>query len=96
MAKQPVKPVTPVRGPVTSKETKTDSGAFAFGKINFRLLIGSVALLLIGFIMMAGGKADNPAVFNEEVFSFRRITLAPLVVMAGYALAVYAIIRKAD
>ena len=45
---------------------------------------------------MAGGKSNDPNVFNEEVFSFRRITLAPIVVMAGYALGIYAIVKKAD
>lgn len=96
MAKQPVKPVSPARGPVTSKDPKVDTGAFAFGKLNFQLLIGSVVLLIIGFLLMAGGKSTDPAVFNEEVFSFRRITLAPLLVLAGYTLAIYAILKKAD
>lgn len=96
MATKPTKPGTPSRSTTASKEVKTDAGNFAFGKVNFRLLLVSIALLLIGFMLMAGGKSDNPAVFNPDVFSFRRITLAPLVVMAGYAVGVWAIIRKAD
>jgi hypothetical protein len=45
---------------------------------------------------MAGGRADNPNEFNEAVFSFRRISLAPVIVMLGYALGIYAIVKKAD
>ncbi|MBK7889093.1 MAG: DUF3098 domain-containing protein [Bacteroidetes bacterium] len=67
-----------------------------FRKENYILLFISIGLLLIGYFLMAGGKAENPNVFNEEVFSFRRITLAPIVVMMGYALAIYAIVKKAD
>ena len=96
MATKPTKPVTSSRSTVSSKDVKSDSGEFAFGKINFRLLLVSIALLLIGFMLMAGGKSESPEVFNPEVFSFRRITLAPLLVMLGYGVAVWAIIKKAD
>lgn len=80
---------------VLSKD-KINEAAFAFGRENFILLFISIGLLFIGYILMAGGKAENPNVFNEEVFSFRRITLAPIVVMLGYALGIYAIVKKAD
>lgn len=96
MATKPVKPAAPAKGVAATKEVKADSGEFAFGKINFRLLLISIGLLLLGFILMMGGKADSPDVFNPEVFSFRRITLAPLIVMIGYGVGVYAIIKKAD
>jgi len=75
---------------------KINEAAFAFGRENYILLFISIGLLLIGYFLMAGGKAENPNVFNEEVFSFRRITLAPIVVIMGYALAIYAIVKKAD
>ncbi len=95
MAKnQADKTTTAAKGAVV--KDKIDDSAFAFGKENYMLLFISIGLLLIGYFLMAGGKADNPNVFNEEVFSFRRITLAPLVVMAGYALGIYAIVKKAN
>ncbi len=75
---------------------KINEAAFAFGKENYTLLFISIGLLIIGYFLMSGGKADNPNVFNEEVFSFRRITLAPIVVMLGYALGIYAIVKKAE
>lgn len=74
---------------------KINESAFAFGKENFILLFISIGLLFIGYILMSGGKAESPDVFNPEVFSTRRITIAPLVVMAGYALAIWAIVKKA-
>lgn len=95
MAKNQVDKTTATTKGAAIKE-KIDDAAFAFGRENYILLFISVGLLLIGYFMMAGGKADNPNVFNEEVFSFRRITLAPLIVMAGYATGIYAIVKKAN
>ncbi len=58
------------------------------------MLIG-VGLILLGLVLMVGGKSDNPHVFNDaEVYSFRRITLAPLLMLAGFAIEVYAILKK--
>lgn len=80
----------------TVSDEKIDAASFAFGKENYILLFISIGLLFVGYFLMAGGKSDNPNFFNEEVFSFRRITLAPLVVLAGYALGIYAIVKKAE
>jgi len=66
----------------------------AFGKENYILMITGIVLIIIGFILMAGGKMDDPTAFNPEIFSFRRITLAPVVVMLGFAIEVYAIVKK--
>ena len=79
----------------TTKESAVKAD-FAFGRINYILLITSVFVLIIGYILMAGGKPTDPNVFNEEVFSTRRITIAPLVVLAGYVIGVFAIVKKAD
>ena len=76
-------------------ENKNSQDELAFGRENYRLLIASVVVVIIGFLLMAGGGTDDPAVFNyDEIFSFRRITLAPLVVLAGFGLAIYAIMKK--
>ena len=95
MSKNPTTKKPNVSKPGTSDE-RIDAAAFAFGRENYVLLFVSIGLLLIGYFLMAGGKSNDPNVFNEEVFSFRRITLAPIVVMAGYALGIYAIVKKAD
>ena len=57
------------------------------------MLIG-IAVIFIGFACMSGGEAKNPAVFNPEIFSFRRITLAPVLVILGFVIEVYAILKK--
>ncbi len=68
-----------------------------FGKINYQLFGAAVGLVIIGYLLMSGGGSEDPNVFNyDELFSFRRITLAPLVVLAGLGLGVYAIVKKAE
>ncbi len=67
---------------------------FAFGKINYILLGIGFAVIVLGFMLMAGGASEDPNVFNEDIFSFRRITLAPIVVLAGFIFEIYAIMRK--
>lgn len=63
-----------------------------FGKRNYRFLIIALAVIAFGFILMAGGGSEDPNVFNPEIFSFRRIRLAPTVVLLGFAIAIYAIL----
>lgn len=67
---------------------------FAFGKENYRLLIIGIGILILGYVLMTGGGSEDPEVFNEEIFSFRRITLAPIVVLLGYGAIFYAILKK--
>jgi len=68
---------------------------FALGKENYILLVIGFAIIVLGFILMIGGKSEDPTVFNEdEIFSFRRITLAPLVVLAGFIFEIWAIMKK--
>jgi hypothetical protein len=66
-----------------------------FGKENYIWIIGGLAVIALGLILMAGGKSDDPNVFNpKEVYSFRRITLAPILILIGLALEVVAIFKK--
>ena len=67
---------------------------FAFGKENYKLLLISVGIIVLGFLLMIGGGTEDPNTFNEEIFSFRRITLAPIVVIAGFVAAIFAIMKK--
>ena len=76
-------------------KTSTGKENFALAKENYILLIIGFAIIVLGFILMIGGKSDDPNVFNEEeIFSFRRITLAPLVVLAGFIFEIWAIMKK--
>lgn len=78
----------------SSKESNESKTGFAFGPQNYRLLLIGLVVIVIGFILMAGGKSDDPNVFNPEIFSWRRITLAPLVVLAGFVIEGIAIMKK--
>ena len=61
---------------------------------NYKLMLIGFVIIVIGFILMAGGGSDDPNVFNEDMFNFRRITLAPILVLGGFAFEVYAIMKK--
>ncbi|MFO8234503.1 MAG: DUF3098 domain-containing protein [Bacteroidales bacterium] len=79
---------------MTKKKKEQKEELFAFSKENYRLLIIGVLIIVVGFILMAGGKAASPDQFNPEIFSFRRITLAPVIVIGGFAFVIYAIMKK--
>ncbi len=76
------------------KDPKEIESQMALGKKNLVLMAIGVAIIVLGFILMAGGGSDDPNVFNYEMFNFRRITLAPLLVIGGFAFEIYAIIKK--
>jgi membrane-bound ClpP family serine protease len=67
---------------------------FAFAKENYKLVLIGLGFIIFGFILMAGGGSDDPNVFDESIFSFTRITLAPIVVLAGFGFEIYAIMHK--
>ncbi|WP_339735502.1 DUF3098 domain-containing protein [uncultured Sunxiuqinia sp.] len=67
---------------------------FALGKENYKLLLIGFGIIVIGFILMVGGKSEDPSVFNPEIFSFRRITLAPIIVLFGFLFEIYAIMKR--
>ena len=67
---------------------------FALAKENYKLLLIGFAIIIIGFLLMMGGGSDDPTVFDKDIFSFRRITLAPMVVLFGFAFEIYAIMKR--
>ena len=67
---------------------------FLFDKVNYKFLLIGLGVIALGFILMSGGGSDNPAVFNEEIFSWRRIRLAPTTVLIGFGITIYAIMKK--
>jgi len=78
----------------STKEKSSNSTGFALGKLNYRLMAIGFAIIVLGFILMAGGGSDDPDVFNPEIFSFRRITLAPVILLFGFVFEIYAILKK--
>ena len=66
-----------------------------FGKENYKWIIIGLVIIALGLILMAGGKSDDPATFNkDEVYSFTRLTVAPVLILAGLGLEIFAIFRK--
>ncbi|MCF6169668.1 MAG: DUF3098 domain-containing protein [Bacteroidales bacterium] len=79
----------------TQNKKADDKGfGFAFHKENYILLIVGLVLIVVGFLLMLGGGSDNPEVFSEALFSFRRLTLAPILILAGYIVEIYAIMKR--
>ena len=72
----------------------TNKPEFLFGATNYKILIIGLVVIALGFILMSGGSNENPNVFNEEVFNFRRIRLAPTVVLIGFGITIYSILKK--
>ncbi len=69
---------------------------FVFGKRNYKFMIVGIIFIALGFILMSGGGSDDPNVFNEEIYSFRRIRIAPLIVIIGFAIEIYAILTNPE
>ena len=69
---------------------------FVFGKKNYIVMGIGLAVIALGFILMAGGGSDDPDVFNPEIYNFRRIRLAPTMVLIGFAIEVYAILLNPE
>ena len=80
------------QNPINTDQDKLN--LFPLGKENYKLLIIGLAIIILGFILMIGGGSDDPNVFNEEIFSFRRITLALIIVLFGFLFEIYAIMKK--
>lgn len=78
----------------TEKQTANPSGSM-FEKDNFIWMLAGVIVMALGFLLMAGGRTDNPNVFNpDQVYSTTRITIAPIVILAGLTIEVFAIFRN--
>ena len=65
---------------------------FIFEKKNYQFMFIGLAVIALGFILMAGGGSDDPNTFNPDIYSFQRIRLAPTLVLLGFAIEVYAIL----
>ncbi len=85
-----------VKKPVMGNENTTTSkySGFAFGKENYKLLFIGLAFIVVGFLLMIGGGSDDPNIFSDKIFDFRRLTLAPVLVLTGYIIEIFAIMKK--
>jgi cadmium resistance protein CadD (predicted permease) len=95
MAKQPTKAATARSAAAPTERTDRTNVSMALNMQNYKLMLVGFAIIVIGFVLMSGGKSPDPKVFNgEELYSFRRITLAPIVVALGFAFEIYAIMKR--
>lgn len=79
---------------VQNQKSEEKQMVFAFNKSNYMLLIIGLVFLFAGFILMIGGGSDDPEVFSEALFGFRRLTLAPILIITGYVIEVFAIMYR--
>lgn len=77
-----------------NKASESPKKIFLFGKRNYQIMAIGLVVIALGFILMAGGGSDDPNVFNEEIYNFRRIRLAPTLVLIGFSIEVFAILYK--
>jgi hypothetical protein len=78
------------------KRKKNANGNFIFGKKNYKWMFIGLGFIALGFILMSGGGSDDPNVFNPEIFNWRRIRLAPTLVLIGFGIQIYAILLNPD
>ena len=74
------------------KEQKKAESQFIFRRKNYKFMLIGIAFIVLGFILMAGGGSDDPTIFNPEIYSWRRIRLAPTLILIGFAVEIYAIL----
>ncbi len=79
---------------MATKNEKKEKLNFALGRENYKLLAIGFVIIVIGFLLMLGGRTKDPNEFSYDIFSFRRITLAPIVILAGFIFEIWAIMKK--
>ena len=67
---------------------------FVFKKKNYMILIAGLVSILLGITLMIGGGSEDPTKFSEEIFNFQRLTLAPILIVFGFVMGVFAIMIK--
>ena len=78
----------------TAKKSDAQNQGFLFNRENYLLIISGVIVLIVGYMLMAGGEQKPDEYKIEEIYSFRRVTLAPIVVIAGYVIVIFGILRR--
>lgn len=73
---------------------KKEKRKMVFGKKNYQLMLLGLIFITLGFFLMSGGGSEDPNIFNEEIYNFRRIRVAPILVVFGFIIEVYAIMKN--
>ena len=80
--------------PTEQNTPQTENPQMPRPRKNYILLLAGFGIILLGFVLMAGGGSDSPDEFNYAMFSWRRITLAPILVVGGFVMEIYAILKR--
>lgn len=78
------------------EKKKRDKNNFIFKKRNYKIMILGLVIIAVGFILMSGGGSEDPNIFSPDIYNFRRIRLAPTLVLLGLGVQIYAILSTAD
>ena len=78
----------------TSLKEYQKTAPFSFNKANYKLLLIGLVINILGYLLMIGGANEDPTEFNEEMFSTMRITIAPMLIVAGFGIIIYSIMKK--
>lgn len=82
------------KDPSKAPEQQPENPRMPLSRKNYLLLLIGFAIIVVGFLLMAGGGSDDPQQFNYAMFSWRRITLAPILVIGGFVFEIYAIMKR--
>ena len=77
-----------------SLKNSSNDKKMTLSRKNYALMAIGLGIIILGMVLMAGGGSDDPEVFNYDMFSWRRITLAPIIIIAGFAFEIYAIMKR--
>jgi hypothetical protein len=78
------------------KRKESIQSQFVFERKNYKFMLIGIAVIVLGFILMTGGGSDDPTIFNPEIYSWRRIRLAPALILIGFGIEIYAILLNPD
>lgn len=94
LTKKKVVPTKSSRGSLTTDKNKTEKKELVFNKENYKWVLIGIGLITLGMLLMMGGFNENPTTWDEgEIYSFRRTLLAPIVILAGLGVEIYAIFK---
>ena len=93
MKKSNIKNTTTNKNVTTTKENKLNL-QLAFGPINYIMMVAGIVILAIGYILLSGGGSDDPNTFNPAMFDSRRLTVAPILIVLGFVVEIFAIMFK--
>ena len=78
------------------EKKRRDKNNFIFKKRNYKIMILGLIIIAVGFILMSGGGSEDPNIFSTDIYNFRRIRLAPILVLLGFGIQIYAILSTKE